>query len=85
MIIPDDNKRIATIMSMRKSAQGESLGSASMKPEIVKKEDGSVDGRHVAAQDMLAALNEKSPEKLMRALGNFMDLHSMHEDKEETE
>lgn len=76
MIIPEDKKRIATIMASRKTAQGENLGSAPMKPEIVKMEDGSMDGRHAAAQDMMAALHEKSPERLMRAMANFQDIHS---------
>lgn len=75
MIIGDDKKKIATIISSRKTARGESLGSAPMQPEIVKTEDGEIDGRHVAAQDIMSALHEKSPEKLMRALGNFHDLH----------
>lgn len=84
MIMNDDKKRIATIMASRKTAQGENLGSASMKPEIVKTEDGEIDGRHVASQDMIAALHEKSPEKLMRALVNFHDIH-MSMPKGETE
>lgn len=76
MIIPEDKRRISTIMSSRKSAKGEDLGAAPMKPEIVKTEDNEIDGRHVAAQDMMAAMHEKSPEKLMRAMANFHDLHS---------
>lgn len=67
---------MATIMSGRKSASGEDLGSAPMKPEIVKLEDGSMDGRHAASQDMMAAIHEKSPEKLMRAMANFYDIHT---------
>lgn len=63
-------------MAHRRSSKGESLGKAEMKPEIVKTEDGDLDGRHLAAQEMMMALSEKSPEKLMRALGNFQDLHS---------
>lgn len=71
----DDKKTVATIMKMRKSAKGESLGSAPMKSEVVKDEAGEIDGRHVAAQDMMMALHEKSPEKLMKAMANFHDLH----------
>lgn len=82
MILPEDKKRIATIISSRKTAQGESLGSAPMKPEIVKDEQGEVDGRHIAAQDMMAAMHEKSPEKLMRAMANFHDLHMSTRDNE---
>lgn len=76
MILPDDKKRIATIISRRKSASGENLGAAPMKPEIVKDEAGEVDGRHVASGDMLAAIKEGSAEKLMRALMNFQDIHA---------
>lgn len=76
MIMSDDKKRMATIMASRKSASGEKLGAAQMKPEIVKHEDGTIDGRHVAMQDFLAGLSEKSPEKMMNAMANFNDLHS---------
>lgn len=76
MIIPDDKRKISTLISSRKSAKGEDLGSAPMKPEIVKSEGGEIDGRHVAMQDFLAGVHEKSPEKMMRAMGNFHDLHA---------
>ncbi len=76
MIMPDDKKRIATIISSRKSAKGEDLGAAPMKSEVVKNEAGEIDGRHLAAQEMMSALHEKSPEALMRSMMNFIDLHS---------
>jgi len=85
MILPDDKKRVATIISRRKGAKGENLGAAPMVPEVVKHEDGSIDGRHVAAQDMIAAFHEKSPEKLMRAMANFHDLHMAMPKEEEKE
>lgn len=75
---------MATIMAKR-SPKGETLGSAPMKSEIVKDQDGEIDGRHVAAQDILAAMNEKSPEKLMQALANFMDLNGMKSDSDDSE
>ncbi len=81
MIMSDDKKRIATIMSSRKSAKGENLGMAPMKAEVVKDEDGEIDGKHVAAKDIISALHEKSPDKLMRALVNFCDMYmAMKED-----
>lgn len=64
-----------TIMAKRKP-DGEKLSESPMKPEVVKDEDGQVDGRHVAAQDIMSAIHEKSPEKLMNALANFHDLHN---------
>lgn len=76
MIIPDDKAKIATIIRSKRSAKGEKLGSAPMMAESVKDDKGEVDGRHVAAQDIMMALNEKSPERLMHALANFHDLHS---------
>lgn len=76
MIIGDEKKTIATIIASRRSAKGEKLGRSEQKAEIVKTEDGELDGRHVAAQDILHALSAKSPEQLMQALSNFQDLHS---------
>lgn len=76
MILPDDKKRVATIISRRKSAKGENLGAAPMVQEVVKHEDGSIDGLHVASQDLLAAIHEKSPEKLMKALMNWQEIHA---------
>lgn len=84
MIMADDKRRIATIMASRKSAKGEDLGAAPMKPEIVKHEDGEIDGRHVAMKDFLAGVHEKSPEKMMHALGNFHDLHMSMKDSGES-
>lgn len=46
-----------------------------MASEVTKTEDGEIDGRHIAAQDMLGAMHEKSPQKLMEALANFIDIH----------
>lgn len=76
MIIPEDKRRVATIMARRKSSKGENLGAAPLKPEIVKTEDGELDGRHLAAQEAMMAIHEKSPEKFMKSMANFMDLHS---------
>jgi hypothetical protein len=80
VIIPEHKKAITTIMA-RRHPDGE-VTAAPMKPEMVKGEDGEVDGRHVAAQDIMAAFHEKSPEKLMHALANFHDLHAAHQAKE---
>ncbi len=83
MIIPDDKRKIATIISSKRSAKGEKLGSAPMLAEVVKDDKGEIDGRHVAAQDIMMAMHEKSPEKLMNALANFHDLHSGKSGSEE--
>lgn len=77
MIMPDDKKRIATIIASRKNAKGESSGAAPMNVESVRDEAGGApDGRHIAAQELLMAIHEKSAEKLMNALANFQDIHA---------
>jgi hypothetical protein len=82
MIIPDMHKARMTVMK-RRSPQGEDLaGPAPMQSEKVMSEDGEIDGRHVAAEDMMAAMGEKSPARLMEAMKNFIDLHNA---KSETE
>lgn len=79
MIIPEHKRAIMTIMAKRKPGGGERIaGPAPMKEEVVKSEDGEIDGRHLAAQDIMAAMHEKSPEKLMNALSAFHDLHVNH-------
>lgn len=61
----------------KRSAKGQRLsGPAPMKTEVVKTDEGEIDGRHVAAQDAMAAMHEKSPMKFMDAMSNFIDLHS---------
>lgn len=79
MIIPDQKKAMMTIMAKR-SPNGE-VDSAPMQPETSKDEEGEIDGRHAAAQDMLAAMHEKSAQKLMEAMANFHDLHMAERDK----
>ncbi len=77
MIIPDLKKRVTTVMASRRSPSGEPLsGPAPMKPEVMKEENGELDGRHEAAQDMLAAMHEGSAHKMVEAMANFMDLHN---------
>jgi hypothetical protein len=85
MFFDDHKKQITTVLA-RRSPKGEPLaGPAPMKMEINKEEPGEVDGRHVAAQDIIAALHEKSPQKLMETLGNFIDIHRSKETKQEAE
>lgn len=76
MMWDDDNKKTAlTILSKRKP-DGERVSAAPMRAEVVKDEDGIPDGRHLAAQDMMAAFHEKSPQKLSEAMANWMDIHN---------
>ena len=87
MIIPDLKKRITTVMASRRSPSGEPLaGPAPMNPELPSKdEDGEVDGRHAAATDIISAMHEKSPAKMVEALANFMDMHSLRKSAPEPE
>lgn len=71
----DEKKALTTIISKRKS-DGEKVSAAPMKTEEVKSEDGKEDPRHLAAQDILSAIHEKSADKLNQALQNHHDLHS---------
>lgn len=72
----DDKKALMTIMRKRSEAGAPAMASP-MKQESVKSEDGEPDGRHAAAQDVMAAFHEKSAERLMEAMINFHDLHAM--------
>lgn len=72
----DDRKKAITTMMGRRNSKGErTVAPAPMKTEVVKNEDGETDGRHLAAQDAISALHEKSPERLMKAFANFIDIH----------
>lgn len=77
MFFGDDPKRVATIIASKRPEGGgpKVMSNTPMKPEKVVDDTGQVDGRHVAAQEMLGAMHEKSPMKLMDALSNFIDIH----------
>ena len=77
----DDNKRIATAILSKRKPSGERISMAPMKTEVVKTEDGEPDGRHLAAQDMMSAIHEKSPQKFSEALKNFIAIHHSMSDE----
>lgn len=80
----DKKKAMGTLIAKRKENGGpREVGPAPMQNEIVKDQDGELDGRHMASQDMLAAFHEKSADKLMQALSNFMDLHLAQPEKKD--
>jgi len=84
MIMFDKKRAMQTIMQKRGANGGPmTMAPSPMKPEIVKDEDGMPDGKHLAAQDMISAFHEKSADKLMQALSNFMDIHSVADSKED--
>jgi hypothetical protein len=87
MIIPDLKRRVTSVISKR-SASGDSQGSAEVKPEASQDADGEPDPKQSAAEDLLIAISEKSASKLKEALSNFHDLHQAmppEDDEEENE
>lgn len=86
MFIHDKKNALTTIMARRGEKGGERVaGPAPMKPEVSLMEGGEVDGRHMAAQDMMSAMHEKSPQKMADAMANFMDIHMSMKDSGDDE
>jgi hypothetical protein len=72
----DDHKKATTNIMAKRDAKGErTMEPTPMKAEVVKDEDGMMDGKHLAAQDVMAAHHSGSAEQLSQALSNFVDLH----------
>lgn len=82
MMMTDEKKAITTIMGRRRNPDG-STAEAPMVPSEVSNEENESDPRLEASKDIMSALNEKHPGKLMEAMANFHDLHSMRDDAEE--
>lgn len=82
MFMFDAKKAAQGIMAGRKK-DGMDYGPSPMKNEKVMDEDGAMDGRHMASQDMINAFHEKSPDKLKSAMIDFMDLHMAAKNNEE--
>jgi hypothetical protein len=80
----DHKKNAYTIMAKRHPKDG-TQESSPMAPEIAKDEEGQIDERHSAAEDIFMALHEKSPGKLAQALANFYDIHEMMSEAQESE
>lgn len=73
-----DVSKLAEKVIAKRTPKGETLsGPVAMKNESSRLENGEVDGQHVASEDLVAAINEKSPQRVREALKNFMDLHSL--------
>ena len=75
MFFNDHKKALMTIMAKRNPKGVRTMSPTPMKAEVTKSEGKVIDGRHLAAQEMIAAHHEKSPEKLSQAMQNFMDIH----------
>ena len=81
MMIHDQKKAMSSIMARRQGLDGD-VPSAPLKQEVVTDADGVLDGRHAAAADLLAAIHEKSPMKVMDSLAAFHDMHVLHSAKQ---
>jgi hypothetical protein len=76
----DDHKHTATIIAGKRNFKGDrTMDPSPMAADVMKSEDGNIDGRHIAAQEILAAVHHKSPIKLVEALSNFMQIHHSSE------
>jgi hypothetical protein len=78
----DDHKRIATMISSRRNSNGEPkiVENVPMQNEVVKDEGGMIDGKHIAAQEIMGAIHSKSPMQLMEALSHFITIHHSAKD-----
>jgi hypothetical protein len=75
MFFGDQKKNIMTIVGKRDKMGNRTMEPTSMKPEEVRHEDGTPDGRHAAMEDFMAAHREGSAMKMAEAMKNFMDIH----------
>ena len=86
MMMWDKKRAMETIMRRRKSSGEHPMAPATeMKNETVMHDGGEIDGRHEAMQDFLHGMTIKSPEHMMHALINFMDVHEAHKDNDTPE
>ena len=64
----DKHKALVAIISKHKAK----MGAAPMAPEA----EPAMDGRELAANDIMDAVHSKDPHKLLEALGNFHEAHA---------
>ena len=84
MIIHDKRKAMATIMASRKGKDSANVGPGTpVQPQRSMSEGGEIDPRHAAAEDVIAAMHESNPQKMMEALAAFHDLHRDASEKAE--
>lgn len=80
MIMMDPHKSVVAIMKKRKAGMPDG---ASAEGHLTEKDDGNLDPRHMAAEDVMNAFHSKSVPHLKEALANFHDMHMMHREMEE--
>jgi hypothetical protein len=78
----DDTRKMATVILSKRKPNGVDRDMTPMVPEQSKNEDGTIDGRHLAAQDMIAAIHSKSAQQLSEAVENWMSIHNSKSDNE---
>lgn len=76
----DDHKKKTTQILRKRNEQGAVGEPMSVKPEVMS-QDEALDGRRAAAEDMMQAHMNKSPQHLVEALCNFIDLHLDERDR----
>lgn len=80
-----DMKDVAAgILSKRKVGGADS----SYRPDVPaqpKDEDEMIDGRHLAAQNMLSAIESKSARQMSEAMSDWMSIHNSKTDDESAE
>ena len=80
MIMMDPHKAVVAIIKKR---QGASTDEQSAAGKLPQRDDGDLDPRHMAAEDIMTAFHSKDVQHLKEALGNFHDLHKMHSEQAE--
>lgn len=84
MIMTDPKKALTTVIGRRREPSG-STSESPMVPSEMMSEEREMDPRHEAAKDILSAIHEKHPAKLMEAMAAFHDLHAMRDNTEDAD
>lgn len=74
-----DTQRIAQMLLAQRKTGKPRDKISEYEPEVPaqpEREDMAVDGRHLAAGEMISAFHEKNPEKLSSAMEAWMDIHN---------
>lgn len=80
MALWDKQKQMGMIMQRRQTSQGPEM--ASMKNQVEKTEDGELDGKHMAAEEMISHMKNGNAMDFKKSLENFMDMHLNGRDEE---
>lgn len=81
MMMLDEKRAVGAIMKRRKQAGAGQEADKNI--TLTKPTDGELDPRHMAAEDVMNAFHSRNVHHLKEALGNFHDLHKMHNEEED--